>query len=138
MFWSFTWNGIRQSKAETTDGELNRTVPTMAMRQGDFSQLLNAPNGAQRFTIYDPRSARLQGNQVVRTPFPGNRGVPVLNPAFEFYSKLYPQPNNVPGLVTPEQTLNYLAFAMPKDEKFNSLINRFDYRPNDKHSFNVR
>ncbi|MFN9263120.1 MAG: TonB-dependent receptor domain-containing protein [Acidobacteriota bacterium] len=138
MFWSFTWNGIRQSKAETTDGELNRTVPTMAMRQGDFSQLLNAPNGAQRFTIYDPRSARLQGTQVVRTPFPGNRGVPVLNPAFEFYSKLYPQPNNVPGLVTPEQTLNYLAFAMPKDEKFNSLINRFDYRPNDKHSFNVR
>ena len=34
MFWSMTWNGIRQSKAETTDGELNRTVPTMAMRSG--------------------------------------------------------------------------------------------------------
>jgi len=138
MFWSFTWNGIRQSKAETTDGELNSTVPTLAMRQGDFSQLLSAPNGAQRFTIYDPRSARQQGNQVVRTPFPGNRGIPVLNPVYDFYTKLYPNPNNVPGLVTPEQTLNYLAFGMPKDEKFNSLINRFDYKLNDKHSFNVR
>ena len=138
MFWSMTWNGIRQSKAETTDGELNRTVPTMAMRSGDFSELLNAPNGAQRFTIYDPRSARLNGTQVVRTPFPGNRGIPVLNPVYDFYSKLYPTPNNVVGLVTPEQTLNYLAFAMPKDEIFNSLINRFDFKATDKHSFNFR
>lgn len=138
MFWSITWNGIRQSKAETTDGELNRTVPTLAMRQGDFSELLNAPNGAQRFTIYDPRSARREGNNIVRTPFPGNRGVPVLNPLYSFYSKLYPNPNNVAGLVTPEQTLNYLAFGMPKDEKFNSIINRYDYRLNDKHSFNFR
>jgi len=139
MFWSFTWNGIRQSKAETTDGELNRTVPTLAMRQGDFSQLLLAPNGAQRFTIYDPRSAAPgPNNTIVRTPFPGNRGIPVLNPMYDFYSKLYPNPNNVAGLVTPEQTLNYLAFAMPKDEKFNSLINRFDYRLGEKHNFNFR
>jgi len=138
MFWSMTWNGIRQSKAETIEGDLNRTVPTMLMRQGDFSELLRAPNGAQRFTIYDPRSARLEGNVVVRTPFPGNRGIPVLNPAYDFYSKLYPTPNNVAGLVAPEQTLNYLAFAMPKDEKFNSLINRFDFKATDKHNFNFR
>ena len=139
MFWSFTWNGIRQSKAETTDGELNRTVPTLAMRQGDFSELLNAPNGAQRFTIYDPRSARPgPNNTVVRTPFPGNKGIPALNPMYDFYVKLYPTPNNVAGLATPEQTLNYLAFAMPKDEKFNSLINRFDYRLGEKHTFNFR
>ena len=137
-FWSMTWNGIRQSKAETTEGELNRTVPTALMRQGDFSELLNAPNGAQRFTIYDPRTARVSGNTVVRTPFPGNKGIPVLNPVYDFYSKLYPAPNNVPGLVTPEQTFNYLANGMPKDEIFNSLINRFDFKATDKHSFNFR
>ena len=138
LFWTLTWNGIRQSKAETTDGELNRTVPTAAMRQGDFSALLNAPDGARRFTIYDPRSARREGNNVVRTPFPGNRGIPVLNPMYDFYAKLYPNPNNVPGLVTPEQTINYLASGMPKDEIFDSIVNRYDVIPSEKHRFNFR
>ncbi|MCS7024317.1 MAG: carboxypeptidase-like regulatory domain-containing protein [Bryobacteraceae bacterium] len=137
FFWTFTWNGIRQSKAETTDA-VNLTVPTMAMRQGDFSELLNAPDGARRFTIYDPRSARLEGNTVVRLPFPGNRGIPVLNPMYQFYVALFPTPNNVPGLVTPEQRLNYLASAMPKDEKFNSIVNRYDYIINEKNRVNVR
>ncbi|MBM3812027.1 MAG: carboxypeptidase regulatory-like domain-containing protein [Acidimicrobiia bacterium] len=138
VFWTFNWNGIRQSKAETTAGDLNRTMPTLQMREGDFSQLLNAPDGARRFTIYDPRSARRDGNNVVRTPFPGNRGIPVLNPMYSFYLKLFPTPNNVPGLVTPEQTLNYLAFAMPKDEKFNSVVTRFDFVASDRHRLNVR
>ena len=137
FFWTITWNGIRQSKAETTDN-INRTVPTAAMRRGDFSELLNAPNGAQRFTIYDPRSARREGNNIIRQPFPGNRGVPVLNPLYSFYEKLYPNPNNVPGLVTPEQTINYLANQMPKDEKFNSIVNRYDFIINDNHRVNFR
>ena len=137
FFWTFTWNGIRQSKAETTDS-INRTVPTMAMRRGDFSELLSAPDGARRFTIYDPRSARTEGNTVIRQPFPGNRGVPILNPAYSFYEKLFPAPNNVAGLVTPEQTINYLANGMPKDEKFNSIVNRYDYVVNDNHRVNFR
>jgi hypothetical protein len=137
LFWTVTWNGIRQSKAETTDA-VNRTVPTLAMRQGDFSELLNAPDGARRFTIYDPRSARQEGTTIVRQPFPGNRGVPVLNPMYQAYVKLYPTPNNVAGLVTPEQTLNYLATQMPKDEKFNSIVNRYDYVLTDSHRINVR
>jgi hypothetical protein len=137
LFWTITWNGIKQSKAESTSS-VNRTVPTAAMRQGDFSELLNAPNGAARFTIFDPRSARLDGNTVVRTPFPGNKGVPILNPMYASYVKLYPTPNNVPGLVTPEQTLNYLAFAMPKDEKFNSIVNRYDWVIGQNHRLNAR
>ncbi len=137
LFWTFTWNGIRQSKAETTDSK-NITVPTMAMRQGDFSELLNAPNGANLFTIYDPRSARQDGSRVVRLPFPGNKGIPILNPMAAFYSKLFPTPNNVPGLVSPEGFDNYLASAMPKDEKFNSIINRYDWVINDKVRLNGR
>lgn len=126
LFWSFTWNGIRQSKAETTSST-DITVPTMDMRQGDFSYFLTVPNGARLYTIYDPRSSRLEGNTVVRTPFPGNKGVPILNPAYNYYVKLYPTPNNVPGKVTPEMFNNYYAFAMPKDEKFNSIVNRYDW-----------
>ncbi len=137
FFWTFTWNGIRQSKAETTSSK-NITVPTALMKQGDFSELLSAPNGANRFTIYDPRSARQVGSNVVRTPFPGNKGVPILNPMASFYTKLFPAPNNVPGLVSPEFFNNYLASAMPKDEKFNSIQNRYDYVFNDKHRVNFR
>jgi len=137
LFWSFTWNGIRQSKAETTSST-DITVPTMDMRQGDFSYFLTVPNGARLYTIYDPRSARLDGNTVVRTPFPGNKGVPILNPTYNYYVKLYPTPNNVPGKVTPEMFNNYYAFAMPKDEKFNSVVNRYDWVINQNMRFNFR
>jgi hypothetical protein len=137
VFWTLTWNGIRQSKAESTSS-VNRTVATAAMKQGDFSELWLAPNGVQRFTVYDPRSAVLDGNTVRRTPFPGNRGVPILNPMYQTYAAFYPTPNNTPGLVTPEGFNNYLAFGMPKDEIFDAIVNRYDYIINDKHRVNVR
>lgn len=137
VFWTFTYNGIKQSKAETTDA-VNRTVPLEAWNQGDFSQMLNAPNGANLYTIYDPRSATLQGNRVVRTPFPNNRGIPTLNPMAATYAKIFPNPNNVPGLVSPEFLNNYLAFAMPKDENFHAMQSRYDWVASQNHRFNVR
>ncbi|HUQ93334.1 MAG TPA: TonB-dependent receptor [Bryobacteraceae bacterium] len=137
VFWTLTWNGIRQSKAETTS-DTDRTVPNDAMKQGDFSYFLTIPNGANRFTIYDPRSARLEGTTVVRTPFPGNRGVPALNPAFGYYSKLYPTANNIAGKVNAELVNNYFASNMPKDEKFNSIVNRYDWAITQSHRVNAR
>ena len=124
FFFFFSYNGIYQKKAETT-GSINRSVPKMAWRQGDFSDLQAID--AVKYTVYDPRSARLESGHVVRTPFPGNKGIPVLNPVYKFYEKLYPAPNDVPGLVSPEGANNYYALAMPKDERFNSLVNRYDY-----------
>ncbi|HNY41380.1 MAG TPA: carboxypeptidase-like regulatory domain-containing protein, partial [Bryobacteraceae bacterium] len=137
LFWTFTWNGIRQSKAETTSST-DVTVPTDAMKQGDFSYFLTVPNGATLYTIYDPRSATLQGSTVVRTPFPGNKGVPVLNPTAAYYSKLYPTPNNISGKVSPDLLRNYFASAMPKDEKFNAIVNRYDWAVTQNHRVNVR
>ncbi|MBI4910041.1 MAG: carboxypeptidase regulatory-like domain-containing protein [Acidobacteria bacterium] len=137
FFWTFSWNGIKQSKAETTSSK-NVTVPTAAMKSGDFSELLLAPNGASLYTVYDPRSARTEGGRVVRTPFPGNKGIPTLNPMAPFYLKLFPTPNNVPGVVSPEGFNNYVGVAMPKNENFNSIISRYDYVLNDKHRFNFR
>ncbi len=129
FFFYFQYNGIYQRKAETT-AAINRTVPKLAWRQGDFSDL--AAIDAVKYTIYDPRSAREVGGRVVRTPFPGNRGVPVLNPVYKFYEPLYPKPNDVPGLVTPEGINNYYAANMPKDERFNSMVNRWDYNVSDR------
>ena len=122
-FFFFSYNGIYQSKTETTDSK-NITVPKLAWRTGDFSDLLAID--ATKYTVYDPRSATQQGNRVVRTPFPGNKGVPILNPTYKFYTDLYPSPNDVPGLVSNDGINNFLAVGMPKNEKFNSMVNRID------------
>ncbi len=44
-----------------------------------------------------------------------------------------PKPNDVPGLVNAEGANNYYAAAMPKDERFNSIVNRVDYNLSEKH-----
>ncbi|MBS1872109.1 MAG: TonB-dependent receptor [Acidobacteria bacterium] len=140
LFWTFTWNGIKQTKAETTSS-VNVTVPTEAERNGDFSQLLGVANGATLYTVYDPRSAKSVNGVVTRTPFPGN-----VIPKSQFANanmynaivKLYPLPNNVPGLVTADGINNYLASGMPKNENFNSFVNRYDYNLNEKNRISVR
>jgi hypothetical protein len=124
LFFFFSYNGIYQSKAETTDS-VNRSVPKMNWRQGDFSDLLAIDPA--KYQIYDPRTARSEGGRVVRDPFPGNKGIPILNPMYNYYVKLYPTPNDVPGLVSAEGQNNYLAVAMPKNERFNSILNRYDW-----------
>jgi hypothetical protein len=130
LFFFFSYNGIYQKKAEDTSA-INRTVPKMAWRKGDFSDLQAID--PVKYTIYDPRSATLIGGRVVRTPFPQNKGVPVLNPLYKFYEPLYPAPNDVPGLVSPEGFNNWYAAAMPKDERFNSIVNRYDYNLAERH-----
>src|SRR4029079_4749297 len=55
-------------------------VPTLAMRNGDFSQILTGRNlgtdALQRpileNSIYDPSTARLVGSNTITDPFPGN------------------------------------------------------------------
>ncbi len=130
FFFFFSYNGIYQKKAETTDA-IQRSVPKAKWREGDFSDLLALD--ATKFQIYDPRTARLEGGKVVRDPFVGNKGIPILNPLYKYYVKLYPMPNDPPGMVQADGTNNYLAVNMPKDEKFNSILNRYDYNISDKH-----
>lgn len=130
LFFFISYNGIYVNRAGLF---ANRTVPTEAQRKGDFSALQALD--PVRFTIYDPRSARQSGSRVVRTPFPGNVGIPVLNPVYKYYEPIYPLPNNVPGVVSPEGVNNYYAGGMPTANNFNSIINRFDYNPAERHRF---
>jgi hypothetical protein len=129
LFFMFHYDGIYQTKAETTSS-INRTVPKIAWRQGDFSDLL--PIDATKYQIYDPRSATMANGRVTRMPFPGNKGIPILNSVYKYYLPFYPDPNNVPGLATPEGINNYYASAMPKNEKFNAMMNRWDYNISDR------
>lgn len=46
-------------------------VPTVAMRTGDFSGLVNAAGVLQQ--LYDPNSTQGAGNSYARTPFPNNQ-----------------------------------------------------------------
>jgi len=128
FFYFFSYSGYYQSRVDSED--INRTVPKMAWRQGDFSDLLAVD--AVKYTVYDPRSARQEGSRVVRTPFPGNKGVPLLNPLYKFYAALYPQPNDVPGVVTADGVNNYLATNTPKNADYDSFINRYDYNLTDR------
>jgi hypothetical protein len=130
LFFFFSYNGIYQVKTETTSS-VNVTVPKTNWRNGDFSDLLNLPNAAS-YQVYDPRSAFVQNGHVTRTPFPGNKGIPIMNPMYSFYTKLYPQPNDVAGVVSPEGSNNFYDTNMPKNEKFNSILNRVDYNINDR------
>ncbi|MGH8246693.1 MAG: TonB-dependent receptor, partial [Gammaproteobacteria bacterium] len=135
LFFFFNYSGIYQNLTDQPD-RLNRTVPKEAWRSGDFSDLLAID--PTLYQIYDPRTARLSGNRVVRDPFPGNRGIPVLNPMYAFYEKLYPLPNNVPGLVTREGFNNYFAAAMPKIDRHHSLLNRVDWEASRRHKISGR
>jgi len=65
-FFFFSYEGLRQRAASN----LITTVPTAAMRRGDFSQLKNA--AGQQIVIYDPVTTRSVSGGFVRTAFPGN------------------------------------------------------------------
>jgi len=129
FFFFFSYNGIFQ---KTLDSAMAQywTVPKTAWRQGDFSDMLALD--ATKYQVYDPRSARLSGSSVVRTPFPGNKGVPILNPAYDFYTRQYPKPNDVPGLASPDGTFNYLGDGVD-DYKYYNFVNRFDYNLSERH-----
>ena len=130
LFFYFMYSGIMKDENEP-GADTNVTVPKMAWRQGDFSDMLALD--AVKYTVYDPRTARRSGSNVVRTPFPGNKGIPILNPMYKSYEPLYPKPNDVAGLVSPEGFNNYFASGMPKNERFKSAISRVDHNINDRH-----
>jgi hypothetical protein len=68
-FFFFSYEGLRWVRAYTATG----SVPTLAQREGDFSQTFNS--AGQLITIYDPRTTAQvpgQSGQYSRTPFRGN------------------------------------------------------------------
>ncbi len=130
LFFFASFNGYQKSASEEQTA-VRRTVPSEAHRRGDFSDLLRL---GPQYQIYDPRTARLVNNVVVRDPFPNNQ-VPILNPLYQHYVKLYPLPNNVPGVVTPDGGNNYLAYGTPWKWGYAAGSARIDWVPSGKHRF---
>lgn len=99
---------------------LFQTVPTQAMRNGDFSALL-----AQGIVIYDPLSAAISsGTAVVRQPFPGNV-IPAgrINAIAQKVLNYYPLPNQTPDA----SGRNNFFSANPRTDDFYSWSTRFDH-----------
>jgi len=97
-FFLFTGEKYR----EGTPAPLFSTVPTPAMKNGDFSGLVDASGNLIR--IYDPTTGRNVNGVWTRDAFPGNR-IPAdrINPTARAIMQYYPDPNNNDPAVAPWQ-----------------------------------
>jgi hypothetical protein len=105
---------------DTFPEPLYQTVPTQAMRNGDFSALL-----AQGIQIYNPLSGQLStGTTVVRQPFDGNIISPgLISPIAQKVLSYYPLPNQ-PADATGQ---NNFFYENPRTDRFDSQSFRFDH-----------
>src|SRR6266852_2543468 len=98
MFFFFNYEGYRDYKNSTP---VLVTVPTTAMRSGDFSGILdNRSLGTDvtgrailENTIYDPSTRTPVNGSIVTTPFPGNM-IPAnrIDPSVAKVQALFPLP----------------------------------------------
>ncbi len=114
-FWFVDYEGFRRSFLRT----LNTTIPTLAMRAGDFSGQPNA--------IFDPLTTRPQGAGFARDQFAGNR-IPAarFDPVTAKLINAYPVPQTS-GLAN-----NYVA-QLQQTQDWNQGDARLDHQftPND-------
>jgi len=119
------WIRYRNTDTQT------QTVPTMAMRQGDFSQLLGPnPFYSGSRVIYDPSTCpSISPLAASCTPFPGNI-IPTnrLSPNGVGILSAYPTPT--PGYQV--GTVNWIAQAAHPYNQRKGTVN-IDIQPSDKH-----
>lgn len=119
-FWFFAYEGLRQRQANFQQD----WVPTAAMWDGDFSNIVNN-NGVQTH-IYDPATTNAGG---VRQPFPGDR-IPKnrMNPIFDVMRSITSPPTNANN---PFQEIN-LERRYGDVLDTNTYTGRLDHRFSDK------
>ena len=98
-FFLFTGEKYR----EGTPAPLVSTVPTQAMRNGDFSGVVDT--AGRQVVIYDPATGRLDANgALIRDPFPGNIIPPHrINETARRIMQYWPEPNGATAGVAPWQ-----------------------------------
>ena len=121
-FWMFGYQS--HNRLRTVSGP--NTVPTDAMRRGDFSALLAA--GAQ-YQIYDPFSTTAEGARFRRQPLSGNI-VPAnrISPDAARYLKYFPVANTAG---TADSTNNFIRARPDKQDLYQPIL-RLDHNWNDR------
>jgi hypothetical protein len=119
---------------ETRGLSFVNTVPTLAERNGDFSNFRNPTTGAL-ILVYDPLTTRpdpARPGGFLRDPFPGNV-IPQdrINPVGRNIASIYPEPNQ-PG------TFNNYLNTSNREVTENQVTGRVDHRLSDNDSFFVR
>lgn len=110
-FWFLNWEGFRRRRGATNISN----TPIAAQRAGDFSQ--------QARVIFDPMTSTYDATQqIIRTPFPGNR-IPAsrINPAMKLLVDTYMPLPNRDGL-----TQNLLNTESQANDR-NGLVLRVDH-----------
>ncbi|HMF78917.1 MAG TPA: TonB-dependent receptor [Bryobacteraceae bacterium] len=109
-------------------------VPTPAMKNGDFSQLLALGSNYQ---IYNPYTRRLVNGQFQESPFPGNR-IPtnLFNPVGKaILDKYYANPTSPGG---PDGQNNLLIPTLPERSKYYNYTLRIDQNLSDRQRLYAR
>jgi hypothetical protein len=126
---------VGEKYREGTPAPLFSTVPTPAMKNGDFSGLVDASGNLIR--IYDPATGRDVNGVWTRDPFPGNIIPPDrINSTARTLLKYYPDPNGVTAGVAPWQQNLHYAEQFNKDLFWN-WVGKLDHNfgPNDRAFF---
>ena len=120
VFWIASYDNIRDSYVTP----VTTTVPTEAMRNGDFSALLGL---GDVYRIYDPSTGVAEGARRRRLAFPDNR-IPAdrINAVARNYLDFYPLPNQ-PG--SADGTGNYLS-PTTRSDTYHSIMGRTDININ--------
>jgi hypothetical protein len=112
------------------------TVPTAAMKAGNFQSLLGAavaPGGPAQGTIYDPKSTSIAGGVYSRNPFTNNT-IPLsaLDPVASKILALYPATNQ--PIATGGYPVNDYYVSTPGTQNTDQGDLRVDHRLTDKDS----
>jgi len=105
------------------------SVPSVAQRNGDFSQTFNTAGALN--TIYDPATGHSVNGAWVRNPFPGNV-IPAnrIDPVGSKIANIYPVPNQTPaGLVNWQN--NYFS-PLYTQYFFPNIVARIDHNFSEK------
>ncbi|MGH9665799.1 MAG: carboxypeptidase regulatory-like domain-containing protein, partial [Bryobacteraceae bacterium] len=131
-FWFYAWEGNKWGVPSTYTG----TAPSDAERRGDFSSLLNLPNGGN-YQIYDPATTKAAGGgRFTRQPFPGN-AIPTsrLDPVGTALVNFYPEPNQ-PG--TSDGRNNFFNGVLVPSEDYYAHIAKVDHAFSENHRIFLR
>jgi hypothetical protein len=118
-FYFLSYQGHRETRGQT----FLSTVPTLAMRNGDFSAI-NRP-------IYDP----LTGKQFPGNVIPANRLDTV---AKNILSQLYPEPNTAGTIGSTGQALNNYLINPIKERQDNQIDSKVDHNLSTNNRFFLR
>ena len=130
-FFMTSFEGLREQRQSQT----TTTVPTLAQRQGDFSQTL-AQNG-QLIRVFDPFSTRANpAGGFIRDQFEGNR-IPanLLDPVARNVLNYFPLPNQAGNAVTGAQ--NYFSTGNA-ELNVDNIDGRVDHQLSDNQKMFVR